>query len=179
MLYENIAYRLPSFRYRHIYATFHPQIMAQSHCKLYIQIFLAVRHRNALIDRHRKQLLHDFVAQVLAAHSHRLLAINAMPDHVHILISYDPGQLLADLVAEVQYRSAAFLVEQQLSASHFAWQETYGAFSYSRSQVPSVIGHIENQETHHRRFTFREEYLAMLRSFKVKYEPQELFEFFR
>ena len=107
-----------------------------------------------------------------------MLSINTMPDHIHFLIGYKPTQLIPDLVENIKTSSNKHIKTKKLSKFPFAWQTGYGAFSYGRSQIPSVAKYIENQEEHHRKKPFREEYLDMLRKFDVEFDERYVFEFF-
>jgi len=106
----------------------------------------------------------------------KLLAIFCNPDHVHILIGSRPNVLLSDLVRKIKSSSSKFIHEKFDKNKHFAWQEGYGAFTYSRSQVDQVIKYILNQEEHHRREIFRNEYINMLRKSRIDFDEKYLFD---
>ena len=107
-----------------------------------------------------------------------MLAINGMPDHIHMLIGMRPSCCLSDHVREVKKSSTTY-IRNNLSLQHdFNWQEGYGAFSYAHSQIDTVIKYINNQQTHHKKKTFREEYMELLKKFEIKYEDAYLFEFY-
>jgi len=105
-----------------------------------------------------------------------MLAINSMPDHAHIFIGMKPDTALSDLVRDVKRDSTNFINNEIKPQRKFAWQEGFGAFSYSHSQIDSVVKYILNQKEHHRRRTFREEYESMLKDFAVEYDMRYLFE---
>jgi putative transposase len=107
--------------------------------------------------------------------SHKLLAINSMPDHLHLLFGFRPTQSLSDLMRIVKGESSEWINKQKFTGSTFRWQEGYGAFSYTKSHVPAVCKYIENQEEHHRRKTFLEEYEEFLQRFEMEYDPQYIF----
>ena len=107
---------------------------------------------------------------------HKLLAIKYMPDHVHILIGYQPSQPLPDLVRDIKANISRFINDQKWLPGTFRWQEGYGAFSYSHSQIDNVIKYINNQEEHHLKSSFKDEYLNMLEKYEVQYDPEYLFE---
>ncbi|MBL7802525.1 MAG: IS200/IS605 family transposase [Saprospiraceae bacterium] len=152
--------------------------MANTYTQLYIQLVFAVKHRNTLIERRWKEELHRYITGIVENCGHKLLRIHAMPDHIHILIGYHPDQSIASLVKVIKMSSNHFINEQRLSSQQFAWQKGYGAFSYSRSQVPLVARYIEQQEQHHAGKNFRQEYLGILNKAGVPYEPRYLFDFF-
>ena len=110
-------------------------------------------------------------------HKHKMLQINGMPDHIHIFIGYHPAHPLPDLVEEIKTSSNKFIKGKGLTPFKFSWQEGYGAFSYSKSQREIVIDYIKNQEIHHRKKTFKEEYLEILQKYEVDYDEKYLFDF--
>ena len=151
--------------------------MADTYTQLDIQLVFAVKGRASLIGPAWKENLFRYITGIVQQHNHKMLRINGMPDHVHIFIGYNPNQLIPKLVEEIKTSSNQFIREQRFSRLPFSWQTGYGAFSYGRSQRDAVIRYIERQEEHHRKVTFREEYLATLRKFGVEYKDQYLFEF--
>ncbi len=104
-----------------------------------------------------------------------MIAINNMPDHLHLLLGLSPTQSISDMMRDVKGDSARFINKEKLTRSKFNWQEGYGAFSYSRTQISTVATYIENQQEHHRHHTFLEEYRNMLREFGVEYDDQYIF----
>lgn len=106
-----------------------------------------------------------------------MLAINGMPDHIHLLIGYEPTESLSDLIRETKRSSTDWVKTNRLCPMKFSWQSGYGAFSHSRSQIGQVARYIENQKEHHRKSSFREEYLKMLHDFEVEYDERYLFDF--
>jgi REP element-mobilizing transposase RayT len=112
---------------------------------------------------------------IIQNNDHKVLQINSMPDHVHILIGFRPAQPIASLVQNLKTESSIWVNKNRFTSSKFAWQEGYGAFSYSRSHVPEVIRYIQDQERHHQKLTFREEYEAFLRAFEVEYDERYVF----
>ena len=107
-----------------------------------------------------------------------MLAIGAMPDHIHIFIGYNPNQLIPDLVEHIKTSSNAWVKEQNLLKFKFDWQKGYGAFSHSRSQVDTVVHYILNQEQHHKKTTFKSEYLDILKKNDIEFKEEYLFEYF-
>ena len=149
--------------------------MSNTYSQIYIHVVTAVRYRSALIDAAWKDPLHQFIKGVVHRHGHEVLAINSMPDHLHLFFSFWPTQSLADLMREVKGESSEWINKERLSASTFRWQEGYGAFSYARSQVNHVIHYIEHQEAHHHIKSFPEEYRESLRRYEMPYEEQNIF----
>jgi REP element-mobilizing transposase RayT len=105
-----------------------------------------------------------------------MLAINGMPNHIHILIGMKPSCCLSDLVREIKKSSNEFINENKFTPHKFQWQEGFGAFSYSHSQLDNVIAYIMNQKEHHKNKTFREEYISFLKQFNIEYNEKYLFE---
>lgn len=151
--------------------------MADSFSQLYIQIVFAVNGRRSLIDKSWKDELHKYVSGTITNLGHKSINVNGMPDHIHILIGLKPTMSIADLVREVKANSSKFINEKKITHGKFNWQNGYGAFSYSRSQIQQVYNYIENQEIHHKKKTFREEYLELLERFQISIEKKTLFDF--
>ena len=152
--------------------------MANTYTQIYIQIVFAVKGRRNLIPQKNKEELHKYITGVITKRGQKLLAINCMPDHVHIFIGLKPDQCISDLVRDIKTSSSSFIKEKQWIRSWFEWQEGFGAFSYAHSQIENVIKYILSQEEHHRKKSFKEEYLAFLSKFNVEYEDKYLFEFY-
>jgi REP element-mobilizing transposase RayT len=152
--------------------------MANTYTQITIQLIFAVKNRNALIVDSFREELHKYIGGIIRNQDQKLLAINSVPDHIHILIGQTPTITLADLMREIKSESSRFINENKLSRYKFNWQEGYGAFSYSRSQRDRVIKYILNQQNHHQKITFRKEYLGFLEKFEVDYDPRYLFEYF-
>lgn len=119
--------------------------------------------------------MYRYISGVIQNRGHKLLAINGMPDHVHILFGMRPSQSLSDLMRDVKGNSSFWINDNNLVAGRFSWQEGYGAFSYSKSQVHSVASYIENQKLHHEKKSFIEEYVEFLNDFGVDYDSKYLF----
>ncbi len=151
--------------------------MANTYSQIYIQVVFAVQGRQNLIRKEHKEELHKYITGIVTNQGQKLLAIHCMPDHTHILIGLRPSMALADLMEEVKAHSSRFISEKRWVAGGFRWQEGYGAFSYGHSQLTSIIRYIQNQEQHHAKRTFREEYLQFLKRFNVEYDPKYLFDF--
>jgi REP element-mobilizing transposase RayT len=119
-----------------------------------------------------------YTTGIVQNHRHKMLAINSMPDHIHILIGYNVNQLIPDLVEEIKTSTNAWIKEKRLSKFKFEWQKGYGAFTHSRSQIDNVVKYILSQEEHHKKQPFKEEYLEMLEKNDVAFNQEYLFEFF-
>ena len=153
-------------------------IMANTYTQCYFQLVFAVKNRDSLMKKSWKNELEMYITGIVQNHKHKLLAINAMPDHIHIFIGYHISQLIPDLVEEIKTSSNAWIKKGNLSKFKFEWQKGYGAFTYSHSQIDAVVQYIMNQETHHQKKSFREEYLEMLRKNEIEFKDEYVFDFF-
>lgn len=149
--------------------------MANTYTQIHIQAVFAVSHREMLIKPNWKDELYKYITGIIQNNGHKLLAINGMPDHIHVFFGMRPRQSLSELMQMVKGDSSTWINERGFTKRKFSWQPGYGGFSYGKSQVPSVIRYIANQELHHRKKTFREEYLEFLRAFEVEYDEKYIF----
>ena len=149
--------------------------MVNTYTQIYIHVIFAVQGRQNLIKKENRQELHKYITGIIRNKKQKLIAINSMPDHVHIFIGMKPNIALSDLVRDVKNNSSTFVKEKKWIRGKFNWQEGFGAFSYGHSQIDAVVKYIRNQEAHHARKTFREEYLEMLDKFNVEYDDRYLF----
>lgn len=149
--------------------------MANTYTQIHIHAVFAVQNRDCIIGNKWKDELYKYIAGILKNHNHKLLAINGMPDHIHILFGMRPSQSLSDLLQDVKGSSSKWINDKKFVKGRFSWQEGYGAFSYSKSQLPQVIQYIQKQEEHHKKKTFLEEYKEFLDAFEVEYKEQYVF----
>ncbi len=152
------------------------QLMANSYYQISMQLVFAVKHRDGLINDDFRDELHKYIGGILLNQKHKPLAINSMHDHIHIFFGMHPCDIPA-LVRDIKSDSSRFINENKLSRFKFHWQEGYGLFSYSMSHRSNVIEYIDKQQEHHRKVTFKEEYLDFLNKFEVKYNPKYIFDF--
>ena len=153
--------------------------MANKYMKIYLQIVFAVKGRQSLIQPTWEDELHKYMTGIIQGKKQKLLAINGMPDHIHIFIDYKGHILLEDLVREVKKASNAFIKEKKFTPYQFSWQSGYGAFSYSNSQKGKVMTYIQKQKEHHRKHTFKEEYLKLLELFEIDFKEEYVFDFIK
>lgn len=146
-----------------------------TYSQIYIQIVFAVKYRDCFIAKSWEDELYMYITGIITNKGQKLLAINGMPDHIHILIGMKPSCCLSDLVREIKKSSNEFIKEKKFSPFKFQWQEGFGAFSYSHSSLDNVISYINNQKDHHSRKTFRKEYIEFLNKFKIEYKDEYLF----
>jgi putative transposase len=149
--------------------------MANTYTRLHIQFVFAVKYRAAMIDETWKERLHGYITGIVQNHKHKLLQVNSMPDHIHIFIGLDPEQSIAALMQRVKTDSSAWINDNCFCKSKFSWQKGYGAFSYARSQVDTVIRYIQNQEQHHRKENFLDEYRKFLTAFQIDWDERYIF----
>jgi REP element-mobilizing transposase RayT len=165
MEHNDLLYIYPSY----------PDCMPNTYTQLHIQFVFAVKYRDALIQKTWKDELHKYITGIFQDNGHKMMQVNTMPDHIHIFIGMRPTQSIAALVQNVKAESSKWIKDKKFCNSPFAWQEGYGAFSYSRSHVPEVIRYIQNQEAHHQKETFLDEYRKMLNAFEIEYDEQYTF----
>jgi len=152
--------------------------MANTYSEITIQIIFAVKFREALIAESFRDELHKYITGIVTNQGQKMLIINSVPDHIHILIGLSPSRKISDLVREIKSESSLFINKRNFSSKRFYWQNGYGAFSYSISQRPRVIDYIKNQQLHHSKISFKNEYIRFLESFEIEFKVGRLFEFF-
>ncbi len=149
--------------------------MANTYTQIYIHVVFVVQGRQNLIPKEHKEELHKYITGIVRNKGHKLIAINSMPDHVHLFIGLKPSMALSDLVRDIKNNSSNFINKKQWVRPKFHWQAGFGAFSYAHSQIDAVVKYIRNQEKHHARTTFKDEYLKMLKAFHIDFDPKYLF----
>jgi putative transposase len=150
--------------------------MANTYTQIYVQIVFAVQGRQSLIRPQHNDELQKYMTGIISGQGQKLIAINNMPDHFHILVGQTPTVALSDLVRGIKAGSSGFINDRRWVLGRFSWQEGFGAFSYAHSQLDSVIRYIQNQQEHHRRTTFQEEYLEFLKRFNVPHDERYTFQ---
>ena len=150
--------------------------MANTYTKIYLQLVFTPSGRENIIPVKHKEELQRYTTGIIQNRKHKLLAINYMPDHVHIFIGYQPSQPLPDLLRDIKANTSKFINDNKWLPGKFKWQEGYGAFSYSHSQLSDVINYINNQEQHHHKASFKDEYLETLVKFDIDFDNEYLFE---
>jgi putative transposase len=154
---------------------FSTSCMATTFTQVHIHFIFAVKNRVCRIPEHFREELQQYITGIVQKRNHRLLAIYCMPDHMHVLIGKRPSQSESDLVRDIKTNSSAFIRSQSWVQGQFAWQEGYGAFSHSKSQVDQVINYILNQPVHHQKKSFREEFIELLQRLGIEFEERQLF----
>lgn len=150
--------------------------MAGTFSQIYIQIVFAVKGRENLIGKQWNEELNKYIAGIIKGKEQKSIIVNGMSDHIHAFIGLRPAMAISDLVRDVKNNSTNFINEKEFVKGKFSCQDGYGAFSHSHSQIETVYKYILNQEAHHKKRTFREEYIDLLRKFEIKYDEKYLFE---
>jgi REP element-mobilizing transposase RayT len=150
--------------------------LANTYSQIYVHIVFAVKGRQNLIRTEIREELHKYITGIVTNRDQKLLSIFCMPDHSHLLVGLKPVISISDLVRDIKAGSSKFINDKKLIKGKFSWQEGFGVFSYSRSQIDTVIKYIQNQEKHHHKKSFKEEYIEFLEKFAVDYDEKYLFE---
>ncbi len=149
--------------------------MANTYTQIHLQFVFAVKNRNALIKAEWENDLYKYITGIVTHQEHKLLAINGMPDHLHLLVGMRPHQSVSELLQDIKGDSSKWINQNKLTPYKFEWQEGYGAFSYGASQVDNVIEYIHQQKQHHSKKTFLDEYRDFLKLFKIDYDNRYIF----
>ena len=150
--------------------------MAGTYSQIYIQAVFAVKGRENLIHKDWRDELHKYISGIITGKQQKSIIVNGVSDHVHCFIGLKPSMAVSDLIRDIKNNSSKFINEKEFVKGKFQWQEGYGAFSYAHSQVEQVYNYILNQEAHHQKKTFRQEYLEFLTKYEIEHKPEYLFE---
>lgn len=164
---------MPDGTNSYIWANF--KTMPNTFTQIYIHAVFAVQNRLSLLSETWKERLHQYITGIIKNNGHKLLTINSMPDHVHILFGMNPSQSLSGLMQDIKGDSSKWINENRFVAGRFSWQEGYGAFSVSKSQISNVAKYIETQEKHHYKHSFIEEYKDILKELGIEFEERYIF----
>jgi putative transposase len=151
--------------------------MAGTYSQIYLQVVFAVKGRENLIAQSWKDELHKYIAGIIREKEQKPIIVNGMSDHIHAFVGLKPSMRISDLVRDVKNNSSKFINEKGFIRGKFSWQEGYGVFSYSHSHIGKVYNYILNQEEHHRKKTFKDEYLELLKKFEIEFKEEYVFEF--
>ncbi|MDY0082800.1 MAG: IS200/IS605 family transposase [Ignavibacteriaceae bacterium] len=146
--------------------------MANTYTQIYLHIVFAVQNRISLIKPEWRDELYKYISGIIQNNGHKLISINGTSNHLHIALGYKPHQLIPDLLQDIKGSSSKWINEKRFVNGKFSWQQGYGAFSFSNSQIDSVVKYINNQEQHHKKKTFREEYIALLKNYKIQFDEK-------
>lgn len=149
-----------------------------TYTQLYIHLVFAVKQREYLLHNNISPRIFEYMSGILTQMKHKSIIVNGMPDHVHVLFGLNPSVSISDTVHDLKRSTSLLINNEKLFKGKFAWQEGYGAFSYSRSQLDNIYNYIKTQEEHHKQKTFKEEYIELLEKFEIDYDHRFLFNFF-
>ena len=149
--------------------------MAGSFSQIYVQIVFAVKNRACLIDSSWEDNLYKYITGIVQRKGQKMIAINGMPDHIHIFIGTKASCCLSELIREIKKASNLYINENKFSKYHFEWQVGFGVFSYSRSHIKNVANYIAKQKEHHAKVSFRKEYIVFLEEYDIDYKNEYLF----
>ncbi len=144
---------------------------------MYVQLVFAVSRREKILNKTIRPRVFEYISGIITGMRHKSIIVNGVDDHIHLLIGLNPNKSVSDTVHDIKRNSSLFINENKLLPGHFSWQEGYGAFTYSRSEIDSVYQYILNQEAHHIKKSFRKEYKSMLDKYEIDYDERYLFEF--
>jgi putative transposase len=150
--------------------------MANTFTQIYLHIVFAVKNRISLIQPEWKNELYKYITGIVKQNGHKLIAINGMTNHLHIAIGYKPHQLIPELLQDIKGNSSKWINEKKFIKGKFSWQAGYGAFSFSHSQIDAVVKYIANQEQHHMKKSFHEEYLELLKKYEIVFDEKYILE---
>ncbi len=151
--------------------------MANTYSQIFIHIIFAVKGRENMIHNEHREDLQRYITGIVQNREHKMLAIYSMPDHTHLLIGMNPKKSLSELVRDIKSVSSRFINESNWMKLKFTWQEGFGEFSYSKSQLDNVIKYILNQPIHHKKTTFNEEYIKFLKKYEIEFDDRYIFKF--
>ncbi|MEX2565505.1 MAG: IS200/IS605 family transposase [Cyclobacteriaceae bacterium] len=149
--------------------------MANTYTQIHLQVIFAVQNRRCIIREEWKSDLYKYITGIVQNYDHKMLQINGMPDHIHLLIGMRPIQSLSQLIKNVKQDSSKWINDKNLTKDKFSWQSGFGAFSYTKKEVGNIIKYIQNQEEHHRKKTFLEEYEELLTIHEVEFDKKYIF----
>ena len=149
--------------------------MANTFTQIHIHAVFAVQNRHSSISDSWKEELYKYISGIIQNNNHKLITINGMPDHIHILFGLRPNQSISELIQDIKGSSSKWINERKLTGTKFTWQEGYSAFSYTKKELPIVINYIKNQTEHHQKKSFIDEYIDLLKEFHVEYDEKYIF----
>ena len=152
--------------------------MANTFTQIYIHSVFTVKNRECIIRPNWEEELYKYITGIVQNNGHKLLAINGMPDHIHVFVNMQPAQAVSEMIQKIKANSSRWINQNKLVKGKFTWQEGFGAFSYSISQIDQVVKYIMNQKEHHRKESFRDEYMKILHQFEIEFKDNYLFDFF-
>ena len=150
--------------------------MANTYHQIYLQTVFAVKYRNAVLSKEWRNTVWGVIGNLINEGNCKTIIVNGVEDHVHCFVGLKPVVSVSELMKTVKGKSSKYINDNKLTKQHFEWQDGYGVFSYGQSQVDTVYKYIQNQEAHHKKQNFKEEYLEFLKKFKIEYDEQYIFQ---
>lgn len=150
--------------------------MPRTFSQIYIQVVFAVQGRHNLIDKRWQEDLYKYISGIITNKGQKSIIVNGTSDHIHVFIGLKPSMAISDLVRDIKNNSSNFINKNKFVKGKFAWQESFGVFSYSHSHINQVYNYILNQEKHHHKKSFKEEYIEFLQKFEIDYDEKHLFD---
>jgi len=145
--------------------------------QIYVHIVFAVKKRESLLNDKIRNHIFEYMSGIATTMKHKSIIINGVANHVHILLGLNPAISISNTVYSLKRSSSLYINKEKMCDGKFAWQEGYGAFTYSRSQIKNVYRYIQNQEMHHKKKSFRDEYVDFLEKFEIDFDKRYLFTF--
>ncbi|NOU45893.1 MAG: IS200/IS605 family transposase [Bacteroidales bacterium] len=145
--------------------------------QLYVQLVFAVKNREAILHKSIRNRIFEYMSGIITQMNHKSIIVNGVSNHVHIFIGLNPTKTISETVHDIKRSTSLFINDEKLCPYKFAWQDGYGGFTHSRSQIHDVYQYILNQEEHHKKQTFRDEYIQYLKKFEIEYDERFLFDF--
>ncbi|MBT4382325.1 MAG: IS200/IS605 family transposase [Candidatus Marinimicrobia bacterium] len=149
--------------------------MPNTFTQIYVQIVFAVQGRQNLIHEKIREKLEKYMCGIVSNKKSKPIAIYCNPDHTHILIGLHPSISISDMARDIKANSSKWINDNRMIRGRFSWQEGFGAFTYSKSHIDNVAKYILNQPVHHKKTTFKEEYINFLEKFEIEYDEKYVF----
>jgi len=153
--------------------------MAGTYSQIYIQYVFAVKGRENFLQREWQDIVFKYIAGIVKGKNQKSIIVNGVSDHVHLFVGLKPSMKISDLIRDIKNNSSNFINQQKWIDGHFSWQEGYGAFSYSHSQIENVYNYILNQESHYKKKSFKDEYFELLQKFEIEFDQNFLFDWMK
>ena len=150
--------------------------MANSYHQIYLQTVFAVKYRNAVLDKIWRSKVQGVIGNLINETGCKTIIVNGVEDHMHCFLGLRPAVSVSELMKTIKAKSSKYINDHSLTANRFEWQEGYGVFSYRQSDVDQIYKYIQNQEAHHAKQKFRDEYLELLKEFEIGYDEQYIFQ---
>lgn len=149
--------------------------MANTYHKIYLQAIFAVKYRAAVLKNEIRSEVQGVIGNLINENGGKTLIVNGVEDHMHCFIGMKPAVSVSEMMKSVKAKSSKYINDNNLTPAHFEWQKGYGIFSYHRRDFDLIFNYIRNQEEHHKKESFRDEYIRLLHEFEIDYDERFLF----